>query len=564
MRTTAFHIMMLMALLVTFNGFAQSGSDQLPDSLRFTIRKNYRPVARDAKKIESKPEVKHDTASLAEMNYEVLSKTKEITYEAPPLQAATLSNEPLQKLYNGFAKVGFGNYTMPFAEVSFSSLRSKKYEAGFFSRYHASFAKLENRRNFGFTDGGITGFGKYFLKDHVLSGKLYYDVDENYCYGFNKEDVTFQNVSAVLGDSMHQVFHHGGFDMDLAALQDKKLRIFDKLAVGYQYTRDQFQAQEHHAALSGGVAFNIKKEQMFISTSFDYYNLAQPSLTSNNLIWSIQPEFRAKRERWAIDLGVNFALDVNDTTTKVLVFPVLDFHYFIVRDILRFYVGAKGGVQRNGLRSISQVNPFFLTDQPFSNSWERLNIYGGFKGSITRSIGFDLSVAQIITGQQMFFVNDTVGGLGHKFLTEYHDVSVTSFKGALSYQLVSKLALSAQAEYRLFKMPTDSIRPWHESPFRFTFSGNYNLQDKFIFKAAISAFGPRVVRTFGTDEGGNFTMIPETLKGYADASIGVEYRYRKWIGAFIDFRNIASFRNEVWKQYETQGFSFIAGLHFSF
>ena len=100
-----------------------------------------------------------------------------------------------------------------------------------------------------------------------------------------------------------------------------------------------------------------------------------------------EPRFRAKRERWGIDLGVNFSLDVNDSTTKVLVFPVLDFHYFIVKDMLRVYVGAKGGVQRNGLRSVSQLNPFFDTDQNLSNSWERLNIYGGFKGSITRSIG---------------------------------------------------------------------------------------------------------------------------------------------------------------------------------
>jgi hypothetical protein len=336
------------------------------------------------------------------------------------------------------------------------------------------------------------------------------------------------------------------------------------MAIGYGYTRDNFQAEEHYAALSGGVAFNIKKEELFVKTTFDYYNLAQPSLKTNNLIWAIQPEFRATRERWGIDLGINFALDVNDTTTKVLIFPVLDFHYFIVKKMLRFYVGAKGGVRRNGLRSISQINPYFNTDQTLSNSWERLNVYGGFKGSITRSISFDLSVAEIITGQQMFFVNDTTGGLGNKFLTEYHDTRVTSFKGALSYQLKSKLQLVAEAEYRLFVMPTDSIKPWHEAPFRFTFSGNYNLKDKLIFKAAISAYGTRVARGFSTDSLGVVSMTPVTLKGYADASIGVEYRYRRWIGAFVDFRNIAALRYDIWKQYPSQRFSFIAGLNFSF
>lgn len=560
MRRLTGHIIWLL-MVIPFLGFAQ---ENLPDSLRFTIKKDYRPVARDARKILPQPEVKHDTADLKEVKYTVIPKSKEVTYEAEPLKAAQLSNEPLPKLYNGFAKVGFGNYTMPFFEAGYGSLRSKKYQAGFFARYHASFAKLKKKRNFGFTDAGIRGYGKYFMKNHVLAGAVEYDVDENYYYGWDIADVNSQNLGAVSDDSLHQVFHHVGLNLDLTALHEKKLNLLDKAALVYSYTRGNFQEQEHYAALSAGVGFKIKKEQMFIATSFDYWNLAQPSLTTNNLVWGIQPEFRARRERWAIDLGVDFKLDVNDTTTKVLLFPILNFHYFLVKDMLRFYVGAKGGVNRNGLRTISQINPYFNTDQAFSNSWERLNIYGGFKGTIIKGLGFDVSVAEIITGQQMFFVNDTSRGLGHRFLTEYHDTRVTQIKGALSYQLKEKLTVGAEADYRFFVMPTDSIKPWHEAPFRFTFFGNYNLKDKLIFKASITAYGPRVARDFTTDSLGTVMMTPVTLKGYADASIGVEYRYRKWIGAFVDFRNIAALQYDIWKQYPSQRFSFIAGLHFSF
>ena len=52
----------------------------------------------------------------------------------------------------------------------------------------------------------------------------------------------------------------------------------------------------------------------------------------------------------------------------------------------------------NGLRSISQFNPYFHTDQELSNTWERLNVYAGFKGSIIKGLGFDLSVAEVING----------------------------------------------------------------------------------------------------------------------------------------------------------------------
>lgn len=563
-RTGDFFTTTVLFLIFSLFSATTHAQDELPDSLRFTIRKDYRPVARDAKKILARPEVKHDTASLPKVSYSVLPKSKEVTYEAEPLKAAKLSNEPLAKLYNGFVKFGFGNYTMPFVEASFASLRSKKFQAGFFGRYHASFAKLKKVRNFGFTDAGVTGFGKYFLDHHVLAAKLEYDVDENYYYGFDIADVNFANGGAVSKDSLHQTFHHVGVNLDLNAMQGKKLRMLDELGVKYSYTTDKFKAQQHYAALVAGVAFKIKKETLHIRTTFDYYNLSVPSETTNNFIWGIEPEFQARRERWGIDLGVNFSLDVNDTTTKVLFFPILDFHYFIVKDILRVYAGAKGGVQRNGLRSISQHNPYFRTDQTYSNSWERLNIYGGLKGSITKRIGFDVAVAEIITTQQQFFVNDTSDGIGHRFLTEYHDVRVTSFKGALSYHLRNKLALSAEAEYRLFVMPTDSIEPWHEAPFRFTFSGNYNLKDKLIFKMAISAYSQRLAAGFTTDSLGVINLTPIKLKGYADISLGVEYRYRKWLGAFIDFRNITATRYSLWNQYRSQRFSFIAGLHVSF
>lgn len=569
MRWNRSHTLMLGILMAisgqSFQLFAQEKEEQLPDSLRFTIRKDYRPVARDAQRILPQPELKYDTVKPeTDLSYNLLDKRQEVTYEAEPIKAAKLSNEPLPKLYQGFLKAGFGNYTMPFFEASFGSLRSRKFQAGGFARYHASFAKLD-KKNFGFTDAGAEAFAKYFTRKHVLHGKLRYDVDGNYYYGYDRDDLNGDNVGAVSDDSLLQVFHHVGLDLDLNALRaEKRPPFFDEGGLRYGYTRGSFEEEEHHAALNAGVAFDIKKERMFIRTSFDYYNLNMPKAGENNLIWSFEPSFRAKRERWGIDVGADLTLDVNDTTTKVLVFPVLDFHYFLVRDMLRFYVGAKGGVQRNGLRSISQVNPYFRTAQPLSNSWERLNVYGGFKGSITRNIGFDLSVAEIITGQQMFFVNDVSDGIGHRFLTEYHDTRVTRFAGALSYHLKEKLALTAEAEYRLFVMPTDSIKPWHEAPFRFTFAGNYNLKDKLIFKAAITAYGPRVARELSTDSLGVLTMTPVTLKGFADASIGIEYRYRKWLGAFVDLRNIASLRYDIWKQYPSQRFSFIAGVHFSF
>jgi hypothetical protein len=48
-----------------------------------------------------------------------------------------------------------------------------------------------------------------------------------------------------------------------------------------------------------------------------------------------------------------------------------------------------------------------------------------------------------------------------------------------------------------------------------------------------------------------------------DANLGVEYRYKKWLGAFVDFRNIGAMRYELWDRYPSQRFSFHCGVAFS-
>ncbi|MCB9192763.1 MAG: hypothetical protein H6602_13970 [Flavobacteriales bacterium] len=547
----------LLMLLAASVALAQNDDEKLPDSLRFTVRKDYRPDTRDAKKHAVQPELEKDTVTLPEMQYEVLPKEPEIANEMEPMKAVRLGKEPLSKLYNGYLKVGFGNYTMPYAEASFSSLRNKKYQAGGFARYHASFAKLEGKP-FGFTDAGVSVFGKYFMKRHVLSADVEYDLDQNYYYGYDPSELQPPK------DSINQMFHHVKGTIALRTQQGKKKKIFDFADLSYSHTLDRFKNQEGRASLNGGVVVPIKKSEVQVRSNLDVYHNQSPiSGIDDNVIFGLESEFRHRRERWGIDAGFGMFVDGRSTYVKPILTPILRLHYFLAQDMVRFYVNATGGVQRNGLRSISEVNPYAHTDLIRKNSYERLNVKGGFKGNIFRILGFDLSVAEIITQNYMLFVNDTSDGVGLKFTPEYHDIRITRFKGSLSYSLSEKLFVQATAQYRLFHMPNDSVQPWQQAPFTFVFSGNYNLNNKFIFKASITAAGNRVAKGYATDSLGTHVQ-PIKMNGYADISLGAEYRYKRWIGAFVDLRNIAAMRYEIWNQYPVQRFSFIAGLHFTF
>ena len=544
-------ILMLASLIVQ----AQEG-EKLPDSLKFTVRKDYRPTTRAAQKLSAQPVLEVESTEVPEMDYEVLPKEPQLDMKMEPLKAANLGKEPLPKLYNGYLKLGFGNYTMPYAEASFSSLRNKKYQAGGFARYHASFAKLDGKP-FGFTDAGVSAFGKYFMKMHVLSADIEYDLDQNYFYGYDASEFQLPK------DSIMQLFHHVKGTVSLRTQQGKKPKVFDFAEVSYSHTLDRFQSQEGRANLNGGVVIPIKKSQMNVRSGLDVYHNQSPIATDDNLIFALESSFKHQRERWGVNVGFGLFIDGRETYVRPIATPILNFHYFLAQDMVRFYVNASGGVERNGLRSISELNPYAQTDILRQNSYERLNVEGGFKGNIFKILGFDISAAEIITQNQLFFVNDTSDGTGMRFLPEYHDTRITRFRGSLSYSMSEKLFVQATAQYRLFHFENDSIKAWHEAPFTFNFAGNYNLNDKFIFKASVTAAGTRVAKGFATDSLGTH-VEPIRMAGYADVSVGAEYRYKQWIGAFVDLRNLAAMRYEIWNQYTVQRFSFIAGVHFTF
>jgi len=544
-------------ILLSVSSILQAqNSDQLPDSLRFTVRKDYRPDTRAAKKHSAQPELVSDTIELPEMQYEVLPKQPEIVNGMKPMKAVRLGKEPLSKLYNGYLKLGFGNYTMPYAEASFSSLRHKKYQAGGFGRYHASFAKLDGKP-FGFTDAGVSAFGKYLMKRHVLSADVEYDLDQNFFYGYDASEFQFPK------DSIQQLFHHIKGTVALRTQQGTKPKIFDFAELYYSHTMDRHQSQEGRASLNGGVVIPVKRDHVQVQSTLDVYHNEAPIGMDDNIIFGVESEFRLRRKRWGVDAGFGLFVDGRKTSVKPILTPILNFHYFLAQDMVRFYLNARGGVERNGLRSISQMNPYAQTNLLRQNSYERLNAEAGFKGNIFRILGFDISVAELITQDRLYFVNDTSDGVGIRFLPEYHDTRITRFKGSLSYSMSEKLFVQATAQYRLFYFADDSMHAWHEAPFVFTFAGNYNLNDKFIFKASITAAGNRVAKGYVTDSLGT-KVQPIPMSGYADISIGAEYRYKRWVGAFIDLRNIAAMRYEIWNQYPVQRFSFIAGLNFTF
>ena len=101
---------------------------------------------------------------------------------------------------------------------------------------------------------------------------------------------------------------------------------------------------------------------------------------------------------------------------------------------------------------------------------------------------------------------------------------------------------------------------------KLTLSANYNLRDKILLKVDLFYIDNQYAKTFVTDTTSSTGRKPVAteLKGVFDANLGLDYRYTKKLGFFLNFNNIANYRYSRWSNYPTQGFNLMGGLSYSF
>jgi len=106
---------------------------------------------------------------------------------------------------------------------------------------------------------------------------------------------------------------------------------------------------------------------------------------------------------------------------------------------------------------------------------------------------------------------------------------------------------------------SNELYAWHKPNYKVTFSGNYNIGNKIILKMELFGNGPSkaLVQT-------NAISTAQTIKGYFDANLGLEYRYRKRMGIFLNLNNISASRYYRFYNYPSYRFNAMLGLSYIF
>lgn len=525
-----------------------------------TVIAAYQPVISDANKINTSPVITDTTFEKPQLNYTVLNKIARTTFSVEPIKAAKIGDAKVPKLYRFLLKVGFGNYTTPFGELYYNNLHSKTYSIGAHLKHISSYGKLKDYGYPGFSQNLAEVYGSKYMDRHILSGAIGYERNAIHYYGFKPADYATPPEK----DDIKQRFSLLRAEAHLKSLVNPdSLKLNHKIDIGYYNLSDRYGSNENNLLLGADVnkelrLIKITKSQVIgMAAKVDYYFRKDSVLSHNNGLITLNPYLRTKFKAFTFNIGLDATAEM-DTSTKIHLYPIADVQFNIVKDVLILYGGIKGNMEANSFRSLTAENPFMSGMAPMHASNHSFTAFAGIRSNISRELSAHAYGSYDVVRNMAFFVIDSNSIYDNVFTLIYDKASVFHIKGEITWQKGEKIYLRLGGDFWNYDMKNE-IKAWNKPYFDVFTSFRYNIASKFIITADLYAYSDRWAKRYTAG-----TVAPLKLKAYVDGNLGIEYRYSKILGAFLNVNNIGSARYQKWQNYPSYGINILGGISYSF
>lgn len=540
--------------LCTTNLFGQK---ILKDTM-VTVVKSFQPTIADAYKINDMPVVKDSVPPAPQLTYFIHSKKVFTPFTVETLKSAKMVGEPLTKLYPALIKIGIGNYNTPYAEIFCNNLRSKDISYGVHLKHFSSSADMNGYGFGGLSDNQIGLYGKKFMRKHTLTGNLDYNRNVIHYYGYDTSIVHLSDNNYI-----KQRYSNIGGNTSLQSHHTDSIHANYFLKLNYYNLTDFYKTSENNIYAASDFSGYYEKQLVRVPVTVDYYNNKSTADTANSVLIGLAPYITASGDKWSTRIGVGISIEGNQNNeSRFLFYPNIDFNYNVVENIIVPYAGFTGGLKKNSLKTLTDENPFLVPNPDMENTNEKWKMYGGLRGSISKTLSYNARTSYSESEDLYFFVNDNSDLVLKGFNVVYDDAAIWNVHGELQFQSSEKIKLIAKGDYHKYTM-TDELEPWHRPAMQLTFSANYNLKNKIVVSADVFVVGKRFAYFTAQGQGPGITVTSTSitsLKTIIDANLSLEYRYSKKLSGFLNMNNLGFTRYEVWNNYPSYKFNFLVGI----
>jgi hypothetical protein len=569
-------------MLTLLSGVLLAQTD--PDGITAEGKQN-RVITR-SEKAQQLPITRDTAIEIPPVKYYIEPAYYAVSFDVEPIDAAKLKiKEPLEKLYPGYVKLGVGNYTMPFVDAYYGSMRSRSSSWGLNLKHHSALGDINDVGTSKFSQNYFDFFYKHFLRKHTLKFNTLYHRDVTHYYGYSMSDTLIPLTYRETDDSTKMAYNLIGFQGVLSSNLKDSSKLHHVVGLKYHYLNNSKKLQEHNVVVNTSLRKYLEGENIEINGDFevDFNALTQPALplvdtlgVVNNVLGSQNNSAIIRLVPYVVNnkilnklhfkggFGIN--IDISSAQNYFYFYPELELSYNLFNDVFIPYAGMTGGVQRNSWDNLRSDNPFLLSNTNVLNTNEKINVYGGIRGSMSSKWSFNvLGRYQKLTNAALYY-NDTTFAYENAFGIIYDTIGKTTLSGQLAYQNGEKLKIFGKAEYFIYNTQNQEYA-WLQPDFKVTLSGNVDLADKLLARANVFVIGNR--KAFSYHEIEDVTPNDQNqyaidLKPYVDANLGVEYRYNKKLSIYVDFNNLTASQYQQLNNFPVHRFNILGGFTFKF
>lgn len=498
---------------------------------------------RNFEKVPPLPVEKKDT----QLTYDF----QNFNFEVPPLQfrlrPLKTRPQPLEKLYKGYVKVGFGNYISPYAEGFISNKRDKRYNYGIRLKHLSSQNGPIDEENSGTGASLAQIYGRMFARKIAIGSGISYSNRQNHYYGYPDG----QNV---LANDIEHDFNEVNIKLTASSIETP---IDYDIAFNYDYISDNYSIQENSLSANINSSIEMRKEsKVTIRGNFTYLTQSDSAFSSHNRILAyVQPQyhFNLSDARISAGLNITYADDTLGKLSKFRVYPAIKGSYDI-SDKVVVNVSFIGSTINNSYRNLSYENAFIKSNSLvyFTNNLYTLGL--NLKTQINNKTSIKVGLDYGSYKNSHFYMNSANDQSQFLLVYDTGSITVTNFFGEFGYSNGSNVQLSARGDYYNYRM--DILEEaWHRPTYKIGLQGIFNLYKKILLSTDFTYMGG--IKTL---DGSNIT----TLEPIIDFNFKVEYLFSDRFSLFVNLKNIFGQEYQLYNRYPVKGFQILAGLSYSF
>ena len=499
-----------------------------------------------------------------------------ITLDTIPI-ATVETTEKIKQLYPFYTRIALGSKLMPLGEFYYNSTRSRVYHYGAHIKHLSSFGNIK-RGDIVFPNGqfdhtDVLLFGKINQASFNLGAKLHYLNNGFHFYGL--PDSVVSDAKTIV-----QRYQNLGADFDFIGNRGDTSILNYKIKTGLNFLNTKkpivdslsdWMAKENQFYLNTKGWYNYKSETFYVNLGVRYnsyrygiedsiLNPSDSGLVTNNTIIDFQPGILTQlfNNKFKIDVGLALSVDIQKKT-KVYIYPQVEIKYSLFNDIFIPYVGIRGGLKQNSLRTFSSENPYLISNLTIQNEHNPHDIYAGFKGTLSSKLSFNINGSSARILNRALYVSDST--TFNKFNIIYDTLTLTKLEASGSYQQSEKFKIDLIGRFYSYQTKNEAFA-WNLPQLEFVLRGSYNLYDKFLVNLSAKVETGRKARVYsaGEDVIEKNEQFAKPLGAIVDINLGVEYRYNTRISAFLQINNLASQQYYRWYNYPVQPIQVMAGV----